>query len=33
MYERYMKAKAGKRELWDKMRERILRENKKGKGQ
>ena len=33
MYERYMKAKAGKRELWDKMRERILKENKKGKGQ
>ncbi len=31
MYERYMKAKAGKRELWDKMRERILREHKEEK--
>lgn len=28
MYERYMKAKAGKRELWDRMRDRILREHK-----
>lgn len=29
MYERYMKEKAGKWELWDKMRERILKENGK----
>jgi arylsulfatase A-like enzyme len=28
MYERYMKAKEGKREFWDKIRERVLRENK-----
>ncbi len=31
MYERYMKEKKGKRELWDKMRERILSQNRKKK--
>jgi len=30
MYERYMKAKKGKRELWDKMREKILNQHKEG---
>jgi hypothetical protein len=29
MYNRYVKEKAGKRELWYKMRDRILTENRK----
>ncbi len=32
MYERYMKSKEGKRELWDKMREKILSQNRKKRG-
>ena len=31
MYERYMREKTGKRELWDKMREKILSRHKKEK--
>ena len=31
MYERYMREKTGKRELWDKMREKILSQHKKEK--
>jgi len=32
MYERYMKSKEGKRELWDKMREKIFSQNRKKRG-